>query len=116
MNFASPAWLIALAPWAGIGIWLLWGRREKASVPFLSLWQGAAQQHPPRQGWRMPPASLALIWAAVLLAILAAADFQLPAASSSSNLTVIVDRGLSMSARGQKDLHTGKRRGKPHKS
>ena len=42
MIFLSPIWLVALLPWGIVSIWLMWGRRKKQLVPFLSL--GKAQR------------------------------------------------------------------------
>ncbi|HEX4054097.1 MAG TPA: hypothetical protein VHX86_07510 [Tepidisphaeraceae bacterium] len=94
MIFASPLWFIALAPWAGLVVWLLSGRREKAGVPFLNLWQADAPQHPkPKRAWEKLPIALAALLAAMLLGIIAAAGPVISGGKSSA-ITVIVDRGI----------------------
>ena len=35
MLIAAPIWLFALLPWTALAIWMLWGRREQATVPFV---------------------------------------------------------------------------------
>ena len=73
MIFLSPIWLVALLPWGIVSIWLMWGRRKKQLVPFLSLWQGPAARRRSRQSVRPPPVALAAMLLAMLLALLAAA-------------------------------------------
>jgi hypothetical protein len=95
MIFASPFSLLALAPWAGLVLWLLTGRPEKSPVPFLHLWPSHNPQLPkPARAWQKPPLWLATILAAMLLAILAAAGPRI-LHSKSSTITVIVDRGFA---------------------
>jgi hypothetical protein len=43
MYFTSPIWLALLVPWAGVSVWLLWGRRDRTNVPFLKLWRGPVE-------------------------------------------------------------------------
>jgi hypothetical protein len=74
MVLASPIWLILLAPWATLVVWMLKGRLATKGVPFLELWgrEIVQNQRPDRARRRPPPAMLALL-AAMLLAIVAAA-------------------------------------------
>jgi hypothetical protein len=99
MAFLSPLWLLALLPWALLAAWLLRGRRRRVKVPFLHLWRGPLPLETPRRGWRTPPMWLALVLLALLTALLAAAK---PVVRShymaGAPLTIIVDRGMSMSA------------------
>ena len=99
MWFLSPLWLVGLVPWGGITLWLLWGRFERAQVPYLELWRGAMEERPARPGLRKPPLALLFAIAALLLAILAAAR---PAfwgnGSGAAPLRVILDCGMTMSA------------------
>jgi hypothetical protein len=95
MIFASPLSLLALAPWAGLVLWLLAGRPEKSPVPFLHLWPSDNPQLPkPKRAWQKPPLWLAIILAAMLLAIFAAAGPRL-LHQKTSTITVIVDRGFA---------------------
>jgi hypothetical protein len=106
MTFASPLWLLALFPWLGVSLYLIWGRRKRRDVPFLELWRGpAAVEH---AKWKVsaPPIALAMMLLAMLAAVLGAAR---PGTwwgpeNSQTTITVVVDRGLTMSARGGKDL------------
>lgn len=105
MSLASPLWLIALLPWAGIVVWLLTGRREPAAVPFLELWRGPVRGPRVRAALHRPPLAVICGMLAMLLAILAAARpivHFLPY-QTGPKLTVIVDRGLTMSARAGSD-------------
>lgn len=101
MTFASPAWLIALLPWTGLVLWLLWGRRRRTYVSFLNLWRGPALQEPPRRGIRVPPAFLVFAIIAMLVALLGAARPQFTGGFTPSvvELSMVVDRGWTMSAR-----------------
>jgi hypothetical protein len=99
MWFASPLWLIGLFPWAALSLWLLWGTYERAAVPFLELWRGAAEERPTRRGFRWPPVSLWFVIAALLLAILAAARPSLWRPTRDTiPLQVVIDCGDTMSA------------------
>ncbi|MGD0541730.1 MAG: hypothetical protein ABSB33_09455 [Tepidisphaeraceae bacterium] len=94
MTFTSPIWFLALAPWAGLLVWLLSGRLEKSGVPFLNLWPAKGPQWPkPKRAWENPPFSLAALLGAMLLGIAAAAAPSVIHRKSSS-VTVVVDRGL----------------------
>lgn len=100
MFFASPLWLIALFPWAGAILWLLWGRRKRTPIPFLELWRGPALQKPAKRALQPPPIFLALAIVAMGLALLAAARprLRVQRAGAGRAVTMIVDRGISMSA------------------
>jgi hypothetical protein len=99
MWFASPLWLVALVPWGGLALWLLWGRYRRAQVPYLELWRGAIEERPKRPGVRKPPLPLLLAIGSMLLAVLASANPSIwGTGHSGTPLQVIVDRGLTMSA------------------
>ncbi len=100
MFWNSPIWLLALLPWAALTVWLLWGRRQRTDVPFLELWREAAEDTQARRRMRVPPVAIALAIAAMLLAILAAGRPVLRGVGprQGTRLTVIVDRGITMSA------------------
>lgn len=100
MFFVSPIWLIGLVPWGALVVWVLLGRLEKAGVPFLGLWQA---QNPnarrPRRYLERPPSAVAAMLLAILLGILAAAGPGIQFGQiESPRVTIIVDRGLTMSA------------------
>ncbi len=106
MIFASPLWLVCLLPWLGVALYLLWGRRKRRDVPFLELLRGpAAVEH---AKWKVsaPPIALAMALLAMLAAILGAARpvARWGAVNQSSAIAVVVDRGLTMSAFGARDL------------
>src|SRR5271154_916117 len=75
MLLISPIWLILLAPWAALVIWLLRGRFETQRVPFLELWaRQTPENQKPDRAWRKPPPAIIALLAAIFLAILAAAQ------------------------------------------
>jgi hypothetical protein len=98
MLFATPIWLLALIPWAALATWMLWGRREQVGVPFLALWHAADARPTTRRAARPPPLPIVLLLLATLLAILAAGSPTLSAPATPA-ITVILDRGITMSAR-----------------
>jgi hypothetical protein len=98
MGFASPLWLWGLIAWGVLAAWLLWGRRPRRDVPFLALWSGAIEQRRPRRKIERPPISLLLVLASTLLALLAAAGPVVHGVGRGAALTVVLDRGLMMSA------------------
>lgn len=105
MTFVAPIWLFGLLPWAVLTIWLLWGRRTTAAVPFVALWRGPVVGPRAKRSVRLPPLALALLILAVLLAILSAAGPVIPPGHPSvPTPTVIVDRGMTMSARGSSGI------------
>ena len=75
MTFASPIWLaLLLPPWIALIAWLMWMRHSGTRVPFLVLWRGSVEPTRATRRLRLPPAALLALFAAMLLAILAAAQ------------------------------------------
>ena len=103
MSFASPLTLLFLVPWTLLVLWLLSGQRHRVGVPFLDLWSGPVSSPKIKRTIQPPPVALALALAALLLAILGAAAPTLRSRSSTSRVTLIVDRGITMSAAGRGD-------------
>ncbi|WP_428939347.1 BatA domain-containing protein [Fontivita pretiosa] len=103
MYFASPLWLLGLIAWAGVALWLLTGKRQRQAVPFVDLWRGPLSSPRARAAMHVPPSPVILLLLATVVAILAAGQPHLRtgAANTAVSLTIIVDRGLTMSARGQ---------------
>ncbi|HZN67413.1 MAG TPA: BatA domain-containing protein, partial [Tepidisphaeraceae bacterium] len=101
MTFLSPLWLIGMFPWAAVTLYLLWGRRRQEGVPFLDLWMGPVKGPRPRRRVATPPLALALAILAMLLAVLGAAGPALTAGRGGFTVTLIVDRGSTMSAWGE---------------
>jgi hypothetical protein len=106
MLMSAPLWLVALIPWLGLAVWLLSGSRQRVKVPFLPLWQGRLESLRTRHRLHVPPASIALLLAAILFGILAASSPHVPRPHSQvhGSLSMIVDRGVTMSAHGAKEL------------
>ena len=100
MFFASPLWLLGLLPWAGVTIWLLLGRRQRVGVPFIKLWRGQTRSPRAKPSLTRPPLPILLAILSLLLAVLASAGPMLPSRIGPV-VTIIVDRGITMSARGQ---------------
>lgn len=100
MIFASPIWLLLLLPWGLLVWWLLRARSARVDVPFLQLWRGRLATRTTRRAWRLPPVPLGAMLLACLLAIIAAARPGLifAAPDNPSPITIIVDRGATMSA------------------
>lgn len=98
MFFAAPWWLIGLAPWGALAVWLLRGRRRRVRVPFVAFWKDAEKTEPPRRGFQWPPAWVVLAMVAALLAILGAGRPHSRWPTESQPITIIVDRGITMSA------------------
>jgi hypothetical protein len=74
MFLVSPIWLVLLAPWGGLTLWLLWGQLDRRGVPFLKLWRDEMIHHrKPRRAWNKPPLALIALLAAMFLAIVATA-------------------------------------------
>jgi hypothetical protein len=101
MTWAAPLWLFGLLPWSAVVLYLLWGRRRRTDVPFLELWQVPAAGVRVRRRVSPPPLALALALVAALLAVLAAGGPEVPWPWGGSNVSLVVDRGYTMSARGQ---------------
>jgi hypothetical protein len=104
MSLLSPLWLLALLPWAAVTLWLLRGRRPRVNVPFLDLWKGDVRGPRPTRSWEKPPVALAAALLAVLLALLAAARPSVHVPLSGPTVTIIIDRGITMSARSGNDI------------
>src|SRR4051794_33165690 len=101
MSFLSPMWLWLLLPWAGVTIWLLWGRRKRANVPFVALWRGAVELPKKRRQLVLPPLALIGLILAMLFAVLAAAKPTAGRSVQRDRTLVIIDRGINMSAAGR---------------
>ncbi len=99
MTFAWPIGLLALVPLAAVVAWMLWGRRRRRVVPFLNLWRGPVQSPPTKRSLILPPMSAILTLLAILLAILGAAGPRFGSAPNPVAITLIVDRGATMSGR-----------------
>jgi hypothetical protein len=70
MFLVSPIWLVLLAPWGGLTLWLLWGQLDRRGVPFLKLWRDDPAHHrKPSRAWNKPPLALIALLAAMFLAI-----------------------------------------------
>jgi hypothetical protein len=100
MLFASPLWLLGLVPWAGVTIWLLLGQGRQTSVPFIKLWRGPVPFPRAKRSFTRPPLAVLLTIFSLFLAVLASARPML-ASRSGVPITIIVDRGITMSARGE---------------
>ncbi len=98
MFFAAPWWLIGLAPWGAMAVWLLRGRRRRVRVPFVIFWKDAERTEPPRRGFQWPPAWVVLAMLGALLAIVGAGRPHSRWPAGSQPITIIVDRGITMSA------------------
>jgi len=100
MTFAAPLWLLALVPWAGVALYLLRGRRRSEHVPFLGLWLGPVTGPPARHKAAAPPLAVALALLATVLALLGAAGPVVRDQLHGAPITIVLDRGATMSARG----------------
>jgi hypothetical protein len=99
MTFAAPIWLLALVPWAGVVLYLVWGRRPRVDVPFLELWPAHGEGVRVRRRATPPPVALALAILAALLAILAAGRPGVRWSGAGPTVSVVLDRGYTMSGR-----------------
>ena len=101
MALLSPIWLVAVLPWIAVMLWLFRGRRPRVPVPYLPLWHGPAPVPHPRRKLQTIPFAAAMALLAALLAILAAARPEVRGLGprDGSRLVLVVDRGMSMSAR-----------------
>src|SRR4051812_41637530 len=98
MTFLTPWWLLALVPWVGLVLWLLAGQRQRVGVPFLELWGGPVSGSPVKRRIQPPPVAPACAIAALLIGILPAASPLIRFGASGPPITIIVDRGITMSA------------------
>ena len=96
--FATPIWLLALLPWLALAVWMLWGRRERVGVPFLALWRDADARPSASRAVQAPPLPIVLLLLTILFSILAASS-PLLSRSETQPVIVLVDRGVTMSAR-----------------
>ena len=97
MNVLSPIWLIGLAPWLLLALWMLRGRGALQRVPFLKLWGGPVAMPRSDRRRQFPPIAIVAILIALLLGVIAAARVAI-GKRQELHLTVIVDRGSTMSA------------------
>ena len=106
MSFTSPIWLLGVLPWAGLALWLLQARRQRVGVPYLALWHSNLAVPPPRRRMQSIPPAILLMLLAALMAILVAARPTINRADSGGQtpVTLIVDRGLTMSAKGNAEV------------
>src|SRR4051794_37278934 len=98
MSFAAPLCLLFLIPWLGLLLWLLSGQRHRVNVPFLELWSGPITGPKVKRTIQPPPIALACALVAMLFAIIGAASPLIHSRQSNSSATLIVDRGVMMSA------------------
>jgi hypothetical protein len=99
--FASPLWLLALLPWLAVVLYLLWGRRPRVDVPFLELWPAPGDDAVRvRRRATPPPVALALAILATFFGIMAASRPAIPRPGGGQRVSVVLDRGYTMSARG----------------
>ena len=98
--FTSPLWLAGMVPWALVGVYLLWGRRRRHDVPFLELWRGSAAVERVRWKISTPPLALVLAILSIAAAIIGAArPCSVAAPTAAHPISIILDRGLTMSAK-----------------
>ena len=98
MTFVTPLWLLGLVPLGGVVVYLLLGRRRQEGVPFLDLWRGPVKGPRPKRQLALPPAAVALAVLAMLLAVVGAAGPGVWEEGAGAQVTVILDRGATMSA------------------
>src|SRR3954470_22640217 len=99
MLLSAPWWLLALFPWAGLTLYLLRGQSPRVGVPFVELWQDPDLPRPRRaRSLRLPPFAIAMMLLGLLLAILAAARPAMRVSTIGPPITIIVDRGVTMSS------------------
>jgi hypothetical protein len=99
MIFLAPAWLLTLLPWGALALWSMFGRRKRTWVPYLPLWDAPEEMKRPKKGFEPPPVALVLALLAVLLGLVAMARPMWNARPDRGGVTIVVDRGGSMSAR-----------------
>jgi hypothetical protein len=98
ISFGSPWWLAGLAPWAGLTLYMLMGRRRRVIVPFLELWSRNGTTPRFKRSWHRPPTAVAAVLATAFLAVLAAAVPRLTGGGTARPIVVIVDHGITMPA------------------
>src|SRR2546430_9942865 len=98
MSLLAPVWLFALLPWSVFAVWIWLGRRRRQWVPFLALWEAPEELRRPKKGVEPPPLGLVLALLAMLLGILGMAQPVVHRGGDRGRMTIIVDRGASMSA------------------
>src|SRR5262245_11655171 len=102
MGFVTPVWLWAILPWAGLVLWMFTGQRQRAIVPFLDLWRGPVKGPRVKRTIEAPPLAILCTLLAILCAIFGAARPSLDLGLQQGPLiTIIVDRGITMSPRGK---------------
>ncbi|HUB25533.1 MAG TPA: hypothetical protein VL992_08880 [Tepidisphaeraceae bacterium] len=99
ISFVSPVWLLGLFPWAAVVIFLLIGRRNELRTPYVDLWRDLPAQPSARRALQIPPLPVTALLLACMFALLAAAGPRLgTSAGVTRPVTIIVDRGITMSA------------------
>jgi len=98
MALLAPMWLFALVPWAAVSVWLWVGRRRRHWVPFLPLWDAPQELRRPKRGVEPPPLGLLLAILAMLAGVLAMTRPVYVSPADRGPVTIVVDRGASMSA------------------
>ncbi len=100
MFFASPLWLLALLPWAGLVVWTLRRVQPSTLVPFVRLWQfhDVIPSSPENRRWHRPPLTILMLLAAILACIIAAGQPMIRRAGDLGPITVMLDRGIESSA------------------
>lgn len=98
MSFGAPLCLLFLIPWLGLVLWLLIAQRHRVNVPFLELWSGPITGPKVKRTIQPPPIALACALIAMLFAIIGAAAPLVHSRQATSRVTLIVDRGVTMSA------------------
>jgi hypothetical protein len=99
LSFSHPLLLWALFPWAALAAYMFTGRPREVLVPFLDLWPKKLATSPFSVSLQRPPGAIIAGLLAVLLAIVAAAGPAVGHGRSVGPIVMIVDRGLTMSAR-----------------
>ena len=98
MTFLAPIWLLGVLAWGAFAVWTWIGRRRRTWVPFLALWEAPEELRRPKKGVEPPPVGLLLVLLAMLLGLLAMAKPVWRSATDRGRVTIVVDRGASMSA------------------
>lgn len=99
MPLAQPLWLLLLIPWIAAVFWLLRATPRNQEISFSPLWD-VRESSAARRAHRVPPLAICVALAASLMGIVAAAGPHMPGKNTKPrSITVIVDRGISMSTR-----------------